>query len=67
MAEHHIETVIEINASCERVWLLTDFEAMPSCNPFIRSIQGELRLAEAASRFISPVPAGLGCALDRTR
>jgi len=43
MAEHRIETNIEINAPVGRVWaLLTDFAGMPSWNPFIKSISGNL-------------------------
>jgi uncharacterized protein YndB with AHSA1/START domain len=66
MAEHQIETVIEINASCERVWrILTDFEAMPSWNRSSARFKGRFGL-EAASPFISPLPAGLRCGFDRT-
>ena len=42
MAEHRIETAIDIETPAERVWaLLTDFVEMPSWNPFITSISGE--------------------------
>ena len=55
MAEQQIETAIEINAPAERVWrILTDFEAMPSWNPFIRSIKGELQTGRRLSVHISP-------------
>ena len=43
MAEHRIETAIEIEASTKRVWaLLTDFVEMPSWNPFITSISDDV-------------------------
>ena len=43
MAEHRIETDIEIEAPPARVWaVLTDFPAMADWNPFIRSISGDL-------------------------
>ena len=43
MAEHHIETDVEIEAAPARVWaVLTNFAAMPNWNPFIRSISGDL-------------------------
>lgn len=39
-----ISTEIEIAAPASRVWeILTDFEAFPSWNPFVREISGELR------------------------
>lgn len=44
MAEQRIETTININAPPKRVWsILTDWEAMSSWNPFIRSVSGELK------------------------
>lgn len=44
MFRREIETRIEIDAPAARVWeLLTDFELMPSWNPFIVAISGELR------------------------
>src|SRR5215212_10011752 len=55
MAEQQIETAIEMNAPAGRVWrILTDFEAMPSWNPFIRSISGELKTGSRLSVHISP-------------
>ncbi len=37
----HIETSIEINVGKKRVWdILTDFDAYPEWNPFIKSIKG---------------------------
>lgn len=39
----HLHTDIRIAASKECVWdILTDFDAYPRWNPFIRSIEGEL-------------------------
>lgn len=57
MAERRIKTDIEINAPGSRVWaLLTDFAQMPSWNPFIRSISGDL--AQGARLAIHIVPPG---------
>jgi hypothetical protein len=40
-----LRTEVEIAASPDRVWaVLTDFGAYPGWNPFIASIEGELRL-----------------------
>ena len=55
MAEHRIETNIEINAPVGRVWaLLTDFAGMPSWNPFIKSISGNLHKVLELSVQIAP-------------
>lgn len=55
MAFRHIETEIEIDAPSDRIWaLLTDFAQMPSWNPFIRSISGELKVGAALSIEVSP-------------
>lgn len=41
MAIHHLKTMIEIDASAERVWsVLTDFASYPQWNPFVRSVVG---------------------------
>src|SRR6476619_1479216 len=57
MAERRIETDIEINAPVSRVWaLLTDFAPMPSWNPFIKSISGNL--AQGARLAVHIVPPG---------
>lgn len=43
MATHLLQTEIEIKAARERIWsILTDVEAYPDWNPFIRSIRGDL-------------------------
>ena len=50
-----LNTEIEINASAERVWqLLTDFEAYPQWNPFIRSIEGKPVPDSKLKIFIQP-------------
>jgi hypothetical protein len=55
MAEQRIETTININAPPKRVWsILTDWEAMSSWNPFIRSISGELKPGARLSVHIAP-------------
>jgi hypothetical protein len=57
MAERHIETSIEFNASPVRVWaVLTDFAQMPAWNPFITSIAGEV--SEGARLSVRIVPPG---------
>lgn len=44
MGTHHLHTEIEIDAPPERVWaVLTDFEAYPDWNSFIRFIRGALQ------------------------
>jgi hypothetical protein len=55
MVRRHIETTIEIDAPAARVWeLLTDFERMPSWNPFITAISGDLRQGGHLSVRIAP-------------
>jgi len=55
MVERRIETNIEINAPAVRVWaLLTDFARMPSWNPFIKSISGNLAQGDRLSVYIAP-------------
>jgi len=55
MVEHRIETSIDIAAPPPQVWaLLTNFAAMPSWNPFIRSISGNLAQGERLSVHIAP-------------
>lgn len=55
MAERRIETNIDINAPSSRVWaLLTDFARMPSWNPFIKSISGNLAQGARLAVHIAP-------------
>jgi hypothetical protein len=50
-----LDTEIEINASAERVWqLLTDFDAYPQWNPFIRRIEGKPKVSSKLNVFIQP-------------
>jgi hypothetical protein len=55
MAERRIETSIEIAAPAKRVWsILTDFPAMATWNPFIRSISGALTPGSTLAVHIAP-------------
>jgi hypothetical protein len=55
MAKRHIETDIEINAPASQVWaILTDFARMPSWNPFIKSISGNLVQGARLAIHIAP-------------
>jgi hypothetical protein len=57
MAQRRIQTGIEIAAPPARVWaLLTDFGRMPSWNPFITSISGNL--APGARLAVTIMPPG---------
>ena len=50
-----IERTIEIDASPERVWgVLTDFQAHPEWNPFIRNISGEVTVGGRLQVQIEP-------------
>ena len=50
-----LNTEIKINASANRVWqLLTDFQAYPQWNPFIRSIEGKPEPNSKLKIFIQP-------------
>ena len=50
-----LRSEIEIDAPVERVWqTLTDFSSFPTWNPFIRRIEGELRLGSRLEVFIQP-------------
>ena len=55
MVERRIEVIIDINAPTSRVWaVLTDFVRMPSWNPFIKSITGNLAEGAQLSVLIAP-------------
>lgn len=55
-----ITTAIEINAPAERVWeVLTDFDAFPQWNPFIKTIAGETKVGAKLDVRIEP-PGGKG-------
>ena len=56
MAKSRIETDIDINAPASQVWgaLLTDFARMPSWNPFIKSISGNLVQGARLAVHIAP-------------
>ncbi len=55
VAVWRIQTELEIEAPVELVWaLLTDFEAMSSWNPFIKSISGKLMPSAKLSVQVSP-------------
>ena len=44
---------IEINASADKLWsILTNFDAFPEWNPFIKSIEGNLKVDERFKVFL---------------
>ncbi len=50
-----IKAEIEIEASAVRVWdVLTDFEAYPEWNPFLRKISGDTKAGGKLRVFIQP-------------
>ncbi|MEJ7678029.1 MAG: SRPBCC domain-containing protein [Segetibacter sp.] len=50
-----IKTEIIINAAPEKVWaILTNFDNYPNWNPFIRSIQGEVKVGNKIIIKIEP-------------
>lgn len=50
-----IKTEIQIDATPERVWeILTDFDAYPTWNPFIKSITGEVNVGNTITARIEP-------------
>lgn len=52
---NYLETRIEINASPEKVWaILTDFKNYPLWNPFIKSIEGEMKVGKNFKARIEP-------------
>jgi uncharacterized protein YndB with AHSA1/START domain len=55
-----LQTEIDIAAPAERVWrILTDFDAYPDWNPFIRKIQGRPEPSGKLEVRIEP-PGGRG-------
>ncbi|HIH03819.1 MAG TPA: SRPBCC domain-containing protein [Methanoregulaceae archaeon] len=50
-----LSTEIEIHAPAERVWaILSDFEAYPTWNPFIRQIGGPLKVGASLDAELQP-------------
>src|SRR5665647_1463588 len=50
-----LSTHIEIEAPVERVWaILSDFEAYPTWNPFIRKISGALKVGATLDAELQP-------------
>ena len=61
-----LRTAVEIDATPARVWeILTDFEAYPDWNPFIRRITGEPELGARLEVRIEP-PGGRGMTFKPT-
>jgi hypothetical protein len=55
-----IYTETEINASAAKIWaVLTDFEAFPKWNPFIKYLKGEVKIGNTIEVRIEP-PRGTG-------
>jgi hypothetical protein len=55
-----VHTEIEIDAPAERVWrVLTDFAAYPEWNPFVRRVEGEVKVGARLRVSIEP-PGGRG-------
>lgn len=50
-----ISTEIKINASVEKVWnILSDFKAYPDWNPFVVSLEGDVKVGNQIKVLISP-------------
>ena len=50
-----IHTSIKINATAQQVWqVLTDFDAYPNWNPFIKSINGTVKVGNKITARIEP-------------
>ncbi len=50
-----IKTEIIINAAPDKIWdILTDFEQYPKWNPFIKSLEGEVKVGNQIKVKISP-------------
>ena len=55
MFRHEIRTEIEIRATPERTWaVLADFAAHPQWNPFVRTIEGELKTGAKLTVSVKP-------------
>jgi hypothetical protein len=55
LLRHNLDTAVEIEAPAERVWeVLTDLEAYPTWNPFIRRAAGELRRGARIQVTVQP-------------
>jgi hypothetical protein len=55
---YEIKTEIDIESTPERLWsILTDFQAQPSWNPFIRSIEGAVQRGGQLTVSIQPAGA----------
>ena len=51
----NVETEIIVDASKEGVWkILTDFKKYPEWNPFIRKIDGELKIGAKLKVYVKP-------------
>jgi hypothetical protein len=61
-----LRTEIEINGSIDRVWeVLTNFKSFPDWNPFIKKIEGKLKVGEQLKVMIEP-PDGKAMAFKPT-
>ena len=61
-----IDTQIEINAPAEKVWrVLTEFAAYPEWNPFVRRVEGEVRVGARLHVSIQP-SGGMGMSFRPT-
>jgi hypothetical protein len=50
-----LKTEIEINGTIDQVWdVLTDFSSFPEWNPFIKKIEGELKISAQLKVLIEP-------------
>ena len=55
-----IRTEIEINDTAEKIWnVLTSFDSFPDWNPFIKRIEGELKIGAKLKVYLEP-PGGKG-------
>ena len=55
-----LKTEIEINGTTDQVWeVLTNFSSFPKWNPFIKKIEGELKIGAELKVYMEP-PGGKG-------